>query len=271
MINIVDLGARGGLNFDIEEFTSEVQVFAIELDPIECARLNAIEKINPSSRTHYFPVALSSKRETRNFYLTKDPACSSIYPPIESLAYRFRELECIKPASIESLEFITLDDWATCNGIKYVDFLKLDTQGSELDILKGSIQTLSRTSLVEIEVEFSPIYEGQPLFADVDVFMRANGFVLWNLSNLVHYSVYDNPQLVSNLTCFHNSKRSDLPNPGGQLYWGHALYVSQTFLEEATEKLSENRIIELTEVARVLGLMDLANEIASLAYEKNIT
>ena len=261
MINVIDLGARGGLNFDVGKFTSEVQVFAIELDPNECKRLNKIEEVNLASSTRYFPVGLSSRNESRNFYLTKDPACSSIYPPIESLAHKYRELDCIKPTSIISLEFTTLDSWAANNSIEYIDFLKLDTQGSELDILKGSIQTLPRTSLVEIEVEFSPIYEGQPLFADVDTFMRANGFTLWNLNNLVHYSMSDNPQILSNLTSFHNSKRFDLPNAGGQLYWGHALYVSQIFLTETAELQPQNRLKELVEVASVLGLRDLVKEI----------
>jgi FkbM family methyltransferase len=261
MINIVDLGARGGLNFDVERFTSEFRVFAIELDPEECSRLNEIEKGKQTSRTHYFPVALSSKNESRNFYLTKDPACSSMYPPIEYLAKRYRELECIDPTSIITIECVTLDSWATSNCIDYIDYLKLDTQGSELDILIGSIQTLSRTSLVEIEVEFSPIYEGQPLFADVDTFMRANGFALWNLGNLVHYSISDNTELKSNLTTFHNSKKLDMPNSGGQLYWGHALYVSQYFLGESTQCKSQNRLNELIEVANVLGLHDLSDEI----------
>ena len=44
MINIIDLGARGGLNFDVKKFTKEVSVFALELDPDECKQLNDIEK-----------------------------------------------------------------------------------------------------------------------------------------------------------------------------------------------------------------------------------
>ena len=263
MINIVDLGARGGLNFDVERFTSEFRVFAIELDPEECSRLNEIEKGKQTSRTHYFPVALSSKNETRSFYLTKDPACSSMYPPSKYLAKRYRELECIDPHSITTIECVTLDSWAASNSIDYIDYLKLDTQGSELDILMGSIQTLSRTSMVEIEVEFSPIYEGQPLFADVDTFMRANGFVLWNLGNLVHYAIAENKELKSNLTTFHNSKKFDMPNAGGQLYWGHALYVSKYFLGDSTQYKRENRLNELIEVANVLGFYDLSDEITS--------
>jgi FkbM family methyltransferase len=261
MINIVDLGARGGLNFEVSKFTSDFRVFAIELDPVECSRLNAIEKTKQTSRVHYFPVALSSKNETRNFYMTKDPACSSIYPPNEYLAKRYRELDCINPNSIVTIQCVTLDSWAVSNNIECIDYLKIDTQGSELDILMGSTQTLTRTSLVEIEVEFTPIYQGQPLFADVDKFMRENGFILWNLGNLVHYSINESEQITSTMTSFHNSKKFDLPTPGGQLYWAHALYISKIFFLKSVEAKLQNRLSELIEVLNVLGLKDLAKEL----------
>lgn len=62
-------------------------------------------------------------------------------------------------------------------GERTVDAIKLDTQGSELDILRGASRALSSCTLIEIEVEFNPIYEGQNLFCDVDRFLRDRGFV----------------------------------------------------------------------------------------------
>ena len=53
-----------------------------------------------------------------------------------------------------------------------VDFIKLDTQGSELDILHGAGSLLDNCSGLQLEVMFSPLYEGQPLFADVDAYLR---------------------------------------------------------------------------------------------------
>ena len=41
---------------------------------------------------------------------------------------------------------------------------------------------------VEVEVEFSPLYVGQPLFADIDTYLRRHQFVLWRLGGLTHYS-----------------------------------------------------------------------------------
>jgi Methyltransferase FkbM domain len=57
------------------------------------------------------------------------------------------------------------------NNINNVDAIKLDTQGSELDILRGATHVLPTVSLIDIEVEFNELYDGQPLFCDVDRFL----------------------------------------------------------------------------------------------------
>ena len=57
------------------------------------------------------------------------------------------------------------------------DFVKLDTQGTELYILKGMQHTLTRSIFsVEVEVEFIEMYQDQPLFNEVDSFMRERRF-----------------------------------------------------------------------------------------------
>nr|WP_249593332.1 FkbM family methyltransferase [Escherichia coli] len=72
--------------------------------------------------------------------------------------------------------------------------LKIDTQGSELNILVGGEQVLNNTLCIQLEVSFIPLYEGQPSFGEIDVYLRKHGFLphciaLLNKKNIMLYSV----------------------------------------------------------------------------------
>jgi len=76
---------------------------------------------------------------------------------------------------------ITLNRMDTvCKDFK-PDVIKVDTQGTELDVLRGGGELLNSVLAVELEVEFVPQYIGQSLFSDVDIFMRQQGFMLRGL------------------------------------------------------------------------------------------
>jgi len=62
-----------------------------------------------------------------------------------------------------------------------IDFLKIDVQGAALDVLEFGTKTLETTLMVQCEVEFNQLYLGQPLFAEIDIFMRSQGFMLYRL------------------------------------------------------------------------------------------
>lgn len=61
---------------------------------------------------------------------------------------------------------------------KTVKFLKLDTQGNELDILKNS-RKLSSLAGIQVEVSFEHLYEGDVLFNVMKDFLEKKGFVFW--------------------------------------------------------------------------------------------
>jgi len=60
------------------------------------------------------------------------------------------------------------------------EFMKIDTQGTEYEILQGARRTLAeRTSALFIEVEFCEIYAGQKLFSDLERLLRDQGFAFF--------------------------------------------------------------------------------------------
>lgn len=70
----------------------------------------------------------------------------------------------------------TLDNWAKENKVDHIDFLWLDLQGSELDVLKASPEILKKVRAIFIEVDFVEVYEGQPLYEEVRVWIELQGF-----------------------------------------------------------------------------------------------
>lgn len=61
---------------------------------------------------------------------------------------------------------------------KYADILKIDTQGSGLDVLKGGMRVFRGVIAVKCEVEFIPFYKNQPLFPEIVSWMDKHGFTL---------------------------------------------------------------------------------------------
>lgn len=69
---------------------------------------------------------------------------------------------------------VRLDD---VTEIERVDLLTLDTQGSELAILANAPRLLAGAVAVQVEVAFHRLYAGAPVQAEVDLHLRAAGFV----------------------------------------------------------------------------------------------
>ena len=70
------------------------------------------------------------------------------------------------------LEFLSFKDFLDKFKKKSPDLIKLDTQGSELDILKSlSSKQLDEVIYIEIEAEFIELYKNQPLFRDIDLYL----------------------------------------------------------------------------------------------------
>lgn len=58
-----------------------------------------------------------------------------------------------------------------------LDFLKLDLQGGELAVLKSAPDLLRQAVCVQAEVSFIPLYKNQPVYGEIDLALRALGFV----------------------------------------------------------------------------------------------
>lgn len=175
-VRFVDVGARGGWQRKWREHAEYVRFVGVEPDKEECARLRAAARRNEV----FVDEALYHSVGEVSLYHCDPPARTSIYRPDAAAMQRlFGDPRTTTVTRIEPVTVTTLDRVLAKLGTPDVDFVKLDTQGSELDILRGAERALAGTMIgVELEVEFTPLYEQQPLFHDVAAFLHARRFEL---------------------------------------------------------------------------------------------
>ena len=74
------------------------------------------------------------------------------------------------------VEAIRLDTYCAQHEISSVDLLCMDVQGAELRVLKGLGEVLERVRYIITEIEITPLYYGQAIYAEVHGYLKASGF-----------------------------------------------------------------------------------------------
>jgi len=95
----------------------------------------------------------------------------------------------------ENVNCITLDEFAKANSVTHIDILKIDTQGSEPEVLKGAEEFLKeqKISIIEIELIIGVAYERKLSFYDLEKIISNYGYKLIAISeggNIISYSSY---------------------------------------------------------------------------------
>lgn len=145
-------------------------VTGFEPQPSALARLN--EK--KSANENYLPYALGDGAERMLNICELEGMTSLLTPdPIHlALFNRFPQWGAV--ASRAAVATRKLDDIAEIGGM---DFLKIDVQGAEREVMSHGRAKLAVTVAVQLEVSFVSLYYKQPSIGDMDLFMRSLGFL----------------------------------------------------------------------------------------------
>jgi FkbM family methyltransferase len=113
-------------------------------------------------------------------HLTHYPGCSSIYEPDSRIINQFEAIGTDPNSnfSVNETRKIKTHRLDSIFPTVIADLMKIDVQGAELKILENAPELLTKVSVIETEAEFIPIYKNQPLFGDLQVFLRQKGFSL---------------------------------------------------------------------------------------------
>jgi hypothetical protein len=125
------------------------------------------------------------------------------------------------------------------------DYLKVDVQGAELDVLRGGPNLLANAVVAQVEVEFVQMYKDQPLFGEVDSEMRKNGFVLHRLLGVLG-------------RVFKPIRHADdINRRGSQDMWSDAIYIKD-FMRLG--ELTNEQLIKLAVIMHTaLNAIDLVS------------
>lgn len=226
--------------------------FDADEDACEIANQELTSK-NIDWQEKHFPLALSDSIGESTLYVTKGVDCTSLYPPNESYLKRFAALNNhIKLDFSIEIETTTLDHFCQEETIENIDFLYIDIQGGELKVLEGAKKILNQSILgIQLEVEFSHLYEDQPLFSDVDTYLRKQGFILFNLMS--NHPMSRRPRANSPI---YSSQTM------GQLLWADALYFRDSLIENAHLVAQKpEQILKLACIADIFNYPDYALEL----------
>lgn len=247
----LDVGCRDGVRASWRALGGHALLVGFDPDPDECARLNALA--GDTAHERYEPLALGAQDGERVLHVTEDPQSSSLYPPNERSIERFPELWRHRQRTTEAIRTTTLASWARGAGVEAIDAIKVDVQGAELDVLRGAGAQLHSVRAIEAEVEFQELYRGQPLFADLDGYLRAQGFALWRLRDIAHCALEPALRGEPAFAVGDYVERSRL---GGQVAWCNAVWVRDE-LADAKAAIDWRGRARDACVAALFGLQEL--------------
>jgi FkbM family methyltransferase len=150
-------------------------IFAFE--PVMSNYLLLKENTNSKSNISSIPVGFGSLTGKLPIYLGKHSSLHSLKQELNKDIDTLREL----------VDIDTIDQYAAAHQIACIDLLKLDVEGSELDILTGANTMLAAGQIKSIlcEVGFYSSNQRFTSFNDIIIFLKSKGYYFYFLYNTV--------------------------------------------------------------------------------------
>jgi FkbM family methyltransferase len=169
---VLDVGANFGQYYEFLRgrvgFTGHIHSF----EPIPELGAKLVARSGSDPKWHVNQCALGIKTGKAQFHISDKPGWSSLRELRRGQSRPTDELQITRSVEVEVR---SLDD--VVGSLKVGNlYLKLDTQGSDLDVLRGGEATLKIVKGLQTELGCIPCYDGAASPAEVLAFLEARGF-----------------------------------------------------------------------------------------------
>jgi FkbM family methyltransferase len=251
-LSLLDVGARDGVGYPWN--TAEIEnlnVILVEPDPEEA------ELLRQHHQGDILPYALWSKETELWLNINNSPGTSSVLEANIPFLSQFDDSQRYELKNKIKISTRTIDNLHKSGELVDVDFMKIDIQGAEVEMMKGGVNFLKNNLVgLESEVLFTHLYHNQPLFSDIEVFVRQElGLELWDIRKT--YWKYS---------------QSRYTNPTkGRLIFGDALFLRpistlDTWLLGMDSDKAKSKLHMLITVTLAYGYLDYADAILNVAF-----
>lgn len=187
-LNFIDIGSSGNLNPKWKNLEPYINLTGFDPNGDECQRMSALP--NNFRSLKYLPYAVAGDAVEHTLYKTKSIYCYSLLEPNTKWLNRFSFRQLFEITGKEKINTVLLSKVESLKDID-VDIIKTDTQGLELPILSNAGDLMEKAFFIETETGFVENYKGETTYAEIDLFMRSKGFLLFDL-NINHRISRDN-------------------------------------------------------------------------------
>jgi FkbM family methyltransferase len=249
----LDIGARRGVNHDLKLLGLAAENIGFDPDPVECDRLN--RDSNTAGNIRYLPLALSAGEESFVLNIYRQKGCSSKLFARKDYGEQFLRGEYYIPEDRVTVQARAVDDLIANDQIPPPSFLKIDVQGMEAEVFQGASGALANSVVgIRTEVSFVQLYEGQPLFTDIDLILRRYGFLP------MQYIEFHEWRRLTKIK-YPALKKGDIPYSRGQMVHADVLYLLDPELIPDEGEGEIKRLIRLALIALCYEQIDHAEVI----------
>lgn len=177
---VLHIGGHWGEEQDFYDSIGVKHIRYFEADPDTYKILS--EKMSGRDNVICHNIALGQKEETKTFFCENSnngQSSSFLRPKLHIEKHPWVVFDHKKEIQISPLDSLLFDR-------KDYNLMNIDVQGFELEVLKGSIETLKHIEWIITEVNEVEMYDGCVLFDELNDFLKEQGFTCVN-KNILQY------------------------------------------------------------------------------------